>query len=545
MGAVVNEAPAEAEQVLTLQGVVGALRRSLRVIIGLGLLGAAAAAGYTLSSPALPEATSLVLLPPSGTNAQGSPIQSPQTDVQIALSPVVLVRAAQNAHLKTTFSVLQTRVSVTAPNSDNILEITAGWETEGSAESLANAVANQFVSYVNSSAANATSARDALVQEATQLNAELADLRREIANAMKALDGEPSGSAVAASYVKLIADLRTERLNAGLELDSVNSQIAFDSIGSSTPATGASVLELATTATRPSVARRIELTAIGLLAGLLIGAVVALIRARLDTRLRTRDDIARAARVPVLGSLATKRIRRDDGWLQLLDDWRPTIAEGARLSQILSRLQAATRNSSLGDGAANGDAPRVNGRHREPPSLVPDDGLCLTAVVLAGDARALAATVALAVYAAVAGLSVNLAVPPTRTTDGLSKAIGRRASGGSSERLRENLLTEHVLSSAADGPGMFGLQLMEVDPEAPDAFGMTSDSGALGSFLVVSAGWATSQEIGDACDIAARQHRHLLGVVVANPEPSDLTAGGPRALNGFSPHEVIPVGSHA
>lgn len=536
---VANESGSGDEQVITMRGLLRDLRRFLKLIVALALAGLVIGVAYTVAVPALPAATSLVLLPASGTNAEGQPIQDPQTDVEIALSPAVLVPAGREAGLALSYPTLHRRVAVTTPTT-NIVQIAASASTSRDAEELANAVARQFVRYLNNSSVVAANTVVALEEEAAALQRTVVSLKAEIQSATNQESKDKRGSAAAISTLNLIGVLQTEEVNTTLQLESVNSQSAEAKITASGPALGAVPLEFATTAVRSSVARPIEFGALGALAGLVIGLLVALLRARLDGRLRSRDDIARAAGVPVLTSLAVRAPRRAADWGHLLDIWSPTVAESARLSRVLQDLAIVGQSKPRGQRLNEPAGPTANGNTADANVLILGAGVAVTALVFAGDVDAHAVAIEIAAYAAIIGLPVTLVVQPgDRPLRRLSTALEGRKSRV--ERQRKNLTTQDLNPGMAADSGVLTVNLVAVNPEAPGQVGVArggGDAATVDSFLVMSAGYARAAQIADAVEIAAREHLRLVGAVVANPDPGDMTTGRLRS-DPVPPHQQV------
>jgi len=74
---------------------------------------------------------------------------------------------------------------------------------------------------------------------------------------------------------------------------------------------------------------------------------------------------------------------------------------------------------------------------------------------------------------------------------------------------------------------------MVIDPAAADPFDGESGAGVTAggpSLLVVAAGYATAEQLADAVEVSAQRRLRLAGVVVANPDPADLSTGRGRAV---------------
>lgn len=517
------------DQALTLRAIVRDVRRSLPIIVVLALVGLVAGIAYAVARPSLPSASSQVLLPASATNAQGQPIQGQDTDVQIALSQAVLEPAGRVAGLSLPYRTLQQRVTVTTP-APNILQITASDPSARGAEHLANAVASQFLAYVNSPTATESIAVAALTDQVPGVELTISEDKADIGATRKLLAAEPPGSAEASNTRNLLNQYQNNYNQFKGQLAALNANIDHASLNLTVPAAGATLLASATSATRPSVGRTIGLAMLGALAGLIVGIVLSLVRARLDRRLRSRDDIARAAGLPVLASMWPKHPHRVADWQHLFDSWTPTLAESARLSRVLQDLASLSGPNANVERSDGLDGPTSNGSAPHSTVSILEAGIEVTVIVLAGDVHAQAMTVELAAYGAWLGVPVSFTVRSGETVPAkpLRIAIERRVSRP--DLHRENLSTDEGDVEASDSK--FTIKLLVLDPEVPGqvarALSRKPVATAL-ALLVVTAGYATPEQIADVVEISEEEGLHLIGVVVADPDHGDMTTGRPRA----------------
>ena len=292
------------EQVLKLRDLLGIIRRHLPLFLVLTLAGLAIGLAYAVVRPPMPAASSIVLLPPSSTTASGQPTVDVATEIEIAESEPVLDVAARNARLVLSYPVLQRRVAVSALTPD-ALQITARASSGRLAENLANAVAASFIQYSTSSALQSNQSLLELEQQYVQLGRELTTIQQQVNSTSNLLASETPGSAAAKSTQQLLTSLQVSQDNVSLEREVVSSQISQAKLSSPGSATGIVVLQRATTTLPRSVERIPMLGGLGALCGLVIAAMVAFTFERRDRRLRRRDDIASAAKAPVLQSLST------------------------------------------------------------------------------------------------------------------------------------------------------------------------------------------------------------------------------------------------
>ena len=277
-----------------------------------------------------------------------------------------------------------------------------------------------------------------------------------------------------------------------------------------------------------------ELGAIGLIAGLLIGAIVAFAVGRKDRRLRLRDEIARAAGAPVLASLTKVRRPKSDDLLQLLDHFEPTVLDKANLRRLLDELGVARRFS-------HGETPvSQNGSsaHHENGSSVHHDGVGIHAIVLAGDDRAVAAAAEIPAFAASLGIPVALVVTGSEaSTEQLAIACAAR-DPLEANAPRPNLLTYASTPGRAPSGVALAVTLEVVDPATLDVGDIEPTIDVPGrkesALLIVSSGFAKPEELEVVSQAAEHHGRPLVGIVVADPEPSDKTSGlqQPRRVMG-------------
>ena len=280
----------------------------------------------------------------------------------------------------------------------------------------------------------------------------------------------------------------------------------IDFIGRGNSAVGrfpAEILAGATNATNGSFRLHLLLTgAAGALLGTVVGAIVAFAIGRNRRPLRQRSEIAGAARVPVLASVAVSHPHGRAGWARLLEQYRPTAADAGNLRRVL-------RRAGLSDALPG---QRHDGRH------------VIRVFSLASDPGAFAVGLQLAVFAASSGIPTTLIVG---SQDAKSTSSLQAACSAASDMSRKP-------------PGMLTVSVMDGgDEDQPPASPLavivnviggrtrlpTETTPATAALLAVSAGAATGQQLTRiAARIAATGHR-LVGAVVANPDAADDTTG--------------------
>jgi capsular polysaccharide biosynthesis protein len=477
------------EQPLDLKATFKAVKRHRLLVAVLVVLGFGAGLAYVAMSPPMPEARSLVLLPPS--DITGNPGPSPYTQTQeiIVTSTPVLSPAGSAVSPPIDATSLRQDVTVTAPSQD-VLQIAVRAATMSDAERLANAVATNYVAYVAGTANSSGQLLAQLQDQAAGLTNQILALQKQINKADSRLAIEKPTSPAGQKNSALVSSLSAEQQQLSVELNNVNTQIvnAEANIAQATSATR--VLQRAEPVAT-SEERVAFIVLLGALAGLVTGCVAAVALARGDRRLRSRDAIAAAIGVPVIASMWAKRCKTINDWRQLLDHSRnPSPVEAWNARRALHRLIEAA-----------GDAPVVEVR----------------LLAFSGDDIAVAAAPKLAGSAAALGMSSRLQVGSHAALAGLRAAsvVTQGPAPGTGVILKPSNVTSTELSGLA----------AHVMLEAIDASSPQVGSWFATTLLIVSSGFATSADLARAALAASDAGNPLTGVVVTNPDPDDSTTG--------------------
>jgi hypothetical protein len=263
----------------------------------------------------------------------------------------------------------------------------------------------------------------------------------------------------------------------------------------------ARVLQPATTAAGPNpLTHRLVYGLAGAIAGLLAGIVVAIAKGRADRRLRTRDELANSIGVPVLASLPVSHPSNPQDWGELLGSYEPAAIHGWRLRKTLQHLNVAGVN--------------LTANREGQPSTV-------AVVSLTKDPRALALGPQLAVFAASLGIPTALVIGRSQDPEAIT-ALKVACVGWQGE---QRSLQVAVLGK--DGPEIpDGIELTVVvavvdgaDQQPPDMPPATA------TLLGVSAGGASAEQLARMAMSAAAEGREVVGLLVADPDPSDRTTG--------------------
>lgn len=275
----------------------------------------------------------------------------------------------------------------------------------------------------------------------------------------------------------------------------------------------ANIFEPASTATGTSPVKRIVFDAVaGAVCGALIGIIAALVLSRTDRRLRTRDEIANAMGLPVLSSLPVGHPVDVAGWTKLLEAYKPGAVDSWWLRNALKELGVVGGNIAEGDEGT---------------------GPSLTIVSLTSDPGALALGPQLAAFAASLGIVTALVIGPLQDAEATAELRTACAAATPASSMRSSQL--HVSVFDGDDSHVFKqaaltVVVVMVDDQAPKfPAAMRTTATVLG----VSAGVTTAEQLARAAVTAVTDGREIAGVMVADPESSDQTAGrNPRPARG-------------
>jgi capsular polysaccharide biosynthesis protein len=250
---------------------------------------------------------------------------------------------------------------------------------------------------------------------------------------------------------------------------------------------------------------------IGALVGMAVGAVGALAAGRRNRKLRERGAIADAIGVPVLASVAVPLPGGSAAWISLLDRYEPAAADAWRLRH------------ALGDLGLGGATP-------------PSGRTSLTVLSLSSDPRALALGPQLALLAAADGIPTTLFIGAPDSSAVAARRSAATASPGTarSGRLRLAVADHDDLGRPPDSA--LSVAVCVVDDQAPRVtLPMRTDA----TWLAVSSGAATPEQLARVAASAAASGRRIIGILVADPDPADPTSGRVPQL-ARSPHGHMP-----
>jgi uncharacterized protein involved in exopolysaccharide biosynthesis len=486
------------EQVVDLGSTWAVLRRRRGVILLAALLGGLAGAGLLVLSPPAYLSTSIVLLPSAAQDGSGKTGgYEADTQVLIATSAEILLRAAQQVQPELTQAEITDRVSAEAPSSA-VLSIKAAGPTAGQAEDLASAVAQSLVDYLEDDKRAVSKAQKAVLQERLDtLNASLANVNKEIKKATDRLAAGGRTSAAGRADAAAISELTAVRASTVLDIEALRKQLAGGGPTSGQVAAGASVMQLASPGKQSDLVADALMSVLGGAAACaLLIALYLLVTNQRDPKLRSRDEIADAVGIPVVTSLRARQLRSTHAWRELLRAYTPDSPDAWSLRQLLHGL--------------------VPDAGKERPI---SPGFVLIVLSVSGDRAGLAIGPQIASFAASNGIATQLfAAQHHEAATTLWVACSQHPQ-------REDLPAGLSVTTVPDSRMRVDLtvRLVVLDRDTPEP---DPDFVAGGTaVLAVSSGAATRRNLADAVVAADRVGLTVQGIIVANPEPLDRTTG--------------------
>ncbi|MGO9658809.1 MAG: hypothetical protein ACLQVK_03145 [Acidimicrobiales bacterium] len=478
------------EQPLELRTFLRAIWGRRWMIGALAALGLASGIAHEVVVPPLPTARALVILPPGSlTGTAGAPVDDSATQVIIATSTPVLTPAGEAVSPPIGATALKRQVTVSAL-SDEVLQVQVSARRADNARKLANAVASDYVTYVdNTGSEGSGNVLSGLQEEASALSKQVQDLQDQVNAAEARLATERPTSANGERDATLASSLRTEQEEVSLQLNNVNDQIVSTELSGRLSAGATRVLEAASLVPASTLGLALY-PGTGLFLGLSAGVLVAVVNFRRDRRLRFRDEMASALNVPVLGSLDCEVRKSANDWRRLLEKYQPSSVNAWNLRRLLHSLM---------------------------PPMDEDRALQLNVVAFADDRPALAAGVQLTRFATELGIQAALVAEDHPSLALLRMACALYQPPGSSRQ-------PVALEGKSAGPE-FSAATLTVSVVAFDEAKPTIAHSPGPTVLAVSSGFASAEALAKVALAASDADNSLDGIVVVNPDPNDSTVG--------------------
>jgi capsular polysaccharide biosynthesis protein len=485
------------EQALDLAAVLSILRRRRRVIAAAWLLGAVGGVLFVQARPPMYASSATVLLPAAQATVPGGG-RDMNTETRIVTSDAVLDAARSKVDPILSRDQISRLVTADSPSAD-LLHIVARGETAAGAEDLVEAVADAEVAYqLRASSSLSNAALAALDGRKSRLEDQLQSVQQEIKHTKQLLAEQPQHSPQARAAQTSLSRLTADQSNLVLDIDGLEGQRNGQTTGP-----GANIVVHATPATRPRLLVWMIVSAVlfGFLAvGLAASVVIAV--ARRDRRLRTRDEIADALGSPVIGSVASQRVRTTAGWSQLLETYSPAPVDAWSLRQVLDRVGAGPLLAAAG------------GRRGAPGERL----RTLVVAVGADDPGALSVAAQLVSHTASLGVKTLLTA---RQRHASADSLWATSSGH--EEIRPGLRVDPRRSAVRrmDAAGLL-VELAVVDRQQPVLPDLRRADAAV---LIVTSGTATEEDLARVAVAAYDSGTRFRGVVVADPDSLDHTTG--------------------
>lgn len=270
-----TEQKQEAGQGLDLRTALITLRRRAWLIVLCFVVVTAAALGFSLAQQKQYSATAALLFRDPGfgqtlfggadVQPTSDPTREAATNVNLASLRIVSQRTANALDHGLSATDVQSKMSVSAEGSSNVVSVTATDPDPRIAQKLANTYAAQFVEF----------RRDAD-------RAKVANARRLVSKSYNRLSPTEQQSHQGRTLQNRMSQLET--------LQAVQTG-------------NAEVVQDASTPTSPSSPKTKRNTILGAVIGLLLGIALAFLAERFDRRLRSVDDLEEAFELPMLGSI--------------------------------------------------------------------------------------------------------------------------------------------------------------------------------------------------------------------------------------------------
>ncbi len=479
---------------LDLRSTLGTARRRWTAIVALFAAGLGGGAVATFLTGPTYVSRALVLLPASPEDSSGRPLRDITSEVLLARSAGVLASAGRQFSPPVSAGSLRPHVRTRALSED-IVEIRGEGGTGADAKLLADAVAREYVALSNSASSEvADSTISVLQSHAAYLQERVQQLESNIATSTVQLARADQRSVESVRQAALIDAMRIEQVDASRQLASVNTRMAEARLSAELRSRGTRVLQQGETPRTPVRPRPLLIIGGGGLIGLLLAGVLVVALDRTDGRLRRRDEIARAAGAPVLGSLVVPARLGAARLRAVLQKWQPNATDRLAFRAALDQLDVGEEHT------------RAN----------------VVVVVLAGDRTAPVVAAQLAAFAASGGTSTALVVASgDQTLSDLRTACGLPLD----DAVRPGLaVLDMVVGPEADEVAAAELTIQVVVSRTGRLRVPASDRPTF-TVLALAASYTSADVLAATALQCVEAGYPIQGVLVVNPDPSDVTTG--------------------
>ncbi len=325
-----------ANGLVSLGYLMGAIKRTARFWLALGIVGLLIGAAYDVKSPPAEKASASVLITygpdenPSSAVVDNQAIAESRSVAELAMGKLGLQESVGSFQKATTVTIV----------TDRVLQFTISAPTSAEAVSRANAVAAAFLQF---RASQMEAAQNLLVNSLEQQVAQAKQTVASINSQISQVSAQPS-SAQASELKNLRAQL--SQATQQLYIDEQTVQDTRASTATATAVTGSVVLDPAVALAHSHSKYLVLYGGIGLIMGLVLGLAIVVIRAIVSDRLRRRDDVSQALGAPVKLSVGAVRLSR----------WRPgrhglAAARSVEVRRIAAHLRGTVPARGRGPAA--------------------------------------------------------------------------------------------------------------------------------------------------------------------------------------------------
>ena len=325
-----------ANGLVSLGYLMGAIKRTARFWLALGIVGLLIGAAYDVKSPPAEKASASVLITygpdenPSSAVVDNQAIAESRSVAELAMGKLGLQESVGSFQKATTVTIV----------TDRVLQFTISAPTSAEAVSRANAVAAAFLQF---RASQMEAAQNLLVNSLEQQVAQAKQTVASINSQISQVSAQPS-SAQASELKNLRAQL--SQATQQLYIDEQTVQDTRASTATATAVTGSVVLDPAVALAHSHTKYLVLYGGIGLIMGLVLGLAIVVIRAIVSDRLRRRDDVSQALGAPVKLSVGAVRLSR----------WRPgrhglAAARSVEVRRIAAHLRGTVPARGRGPAA--------------------------------------------------------------------------------------------------------------------------------------------------------------------------------------------------
>jgi capsular polysaccharide biosynthesis protein len=316
-----------------------ALRRRVRLLVVMALVGLVVGLGYYSYKPPPAKASTSVYIAP---NPDQNPQDAVLTDVAIMESRSLAQQALNQLGLKESVIKFQTTYSVVSVT-DLVLQISVTAPTSTAAVKEARALAHAYLQFqANTERSDRQATIASLNQDVSQAKQQLAKVSGDISY----LQGRPPSLSRTASLAQLQGEQNSDTSSLG-QLEAAVTDYAISSDVTNVKMISASrVLDPAAPVAASKFKKKPVFVIGGLFGGLLVGAIYVMIAALMTDKLRRRDDVARALDAPV--RLSVGRVHRAS--------WRPgrrglQAIRATEVQRVAAQLRTVLPDQ-VGGGAA-------------------------------------------------------------------------------------------------------------------------------------------------------------------------------------------------